>query len=107
MQIFSAFNLDRLVTFCGCNKGGGSPSAPAQPLEARQALLATAVATGPLVKPTYGPAATFPISIRIPIQVALELGVPRVVAIQSAEQELPEALVAWFKNDLRYRGWFV
>ena len=40
---------------------------------------------------------TFPFQIRVPVDIAIEIGA-RTVLVRSADQELPKALVDWLKH---------
>jgi hypothetical protein len=64
-------------------------------------------ANGVSVVPEYGTTAVFPAVLKLPVQVALDLGLGRVYVIHNNQQAIPEGLLTWLKNDLRYRGWFV
>ena len=48
----------------------------------------------------------FPVTIRVPVDIAIVIGV-RTITFHSAEQEIPELLLAWLKRNPEHRNKFI
>ena len=57
------------------------------------------------MKPKYSKHMRFPVSIAIPLHIAVNSGLPRKIAIDSPNKELPLPLVEWLRSDPRFSDW--
>ena len=59
-----------------------------------------------MIKPQYSDSMRFPITVTVPMNVAVHVEGGRHIRIKNADQDLPALAVEWMRNDSRYGGWF-